>query len=443
MVTVNFKFNTNELRKDKGYYCVNIRYSSLEKKTKGLKYSDTQISVGYLKILKKEWTGLSITDDKKNCILDNIKKELQSYVNSLTDNIYFSDKKIKKIVESHNPKNKLNFEKLKVFDCIYKGYVNEKEKYNNGEINISTKTLKNYLDTVNSYKRYKDTHQSLNNLCVKDLDNKWFNSYEKWLFNDEKYTFETSRIHCRLARKLLKRIVGNKKNNVLNVPFSIPRPKNSPIKQVITFEEIKLISKTDFSYVEFPEQYKKYQKIDLNIIRDWMIIGWHIGQRFEDLQNLDFSQIDGEILRNVYQQKGKKNVPVIPIFAGFTHWLKSNDKFPRKYSLVYFNVGMKMICKHIGMNKIVEASISQTLENGDRRNIIQKYEKWETISSHCLRRSYATYMYKKFPEKIDYIMLITGHKSLKDFYRYIQLSLLEKATDFLQEISNTVWDLES
>ena len=55
------------------------------------------------------------------------------------------------------------------------------------------------------------------------------------------------------------------------------------------------------------------------------------------------------------------------------------------------------------------------------------YKKWQLLSTHCARRSFATNLYKQGFPTIS-IMKITGHKSEKSFMRYIKVTEEEVAT---------------
>ena len=56
-----------------------------------------------------------------------------------------------------------------------------------------------------------------------------------------------------------------------------------------------------------------------------------------------------------------------------------------------------------------------------------KYKVWELISSHTDRRSAATNMYNSGRMKTLQIMLITGHTTEKNFFRYIKINREENA----------------
>ena len=79
-----------------------------------------------------------------------------------------------------------------------------------------------------------------------------------------------------------------------------------------------------------------------------------------------------------------------------------------------FNRTIKDICKEV---KINEKVIKRELR-GDKW-IEKEYEKWEVISSHSMRRSFATNFYEAgFP--VSELILITNHSTEKQFFDYVK-----------------------
>ena len=75
--------------------------------------------------------------------------------------------------------------------------------------------------------------------------------------------------------------------------------------------------------------------------------------------------------------------------------------------------------------RIAEENKSKTFRYDEDGNII-KY-KWELIATHTGRRTCATNMYLSKKYDIREMMLVTGHKKVETFMKYIKLSLDEEA----------------
>lgn len=98
------------------------------------------------------------------------------------------------------------------------------------------------------------------------------------------------------------------------------------------------------------------------------------------------------------------------------------------------NSYIKKVCEIAEINEIVNGSklvcigTEKTKENKDKkvfRKRIAKYRKFELISSHTCRRSFATNIYEKFD--ILAIMRMTDHRSEKQFLDYIKVTPREYA----------------
>jgi integrase len=86
-----------------------------------------------------------------------------------------------------------------------------------------------------------------------------------------------------------------------------------------------------------------------------------------------------------------------------------------------FNEYIKTVCRFCGIDELVQ--ITRTVE-GKRETAI--YAKYELVSSHTARRSFATNAYKAgIP--ILAIMAITGHSTEKVFMKYVRVSKGEQA----------------
>lgn len=148
---------------------------------------------------------------------------------------------------------------------------------------------------------------------------------------------------------------------------------------------------------------------------DVFIIGCYTGLRISDLSNLDKSQIDNKTkLLKVITEKTKEIVH-LPL-----HWRileimkKYNGEFPKAFSDQYMNTTIKDICKKI---KVLQTKMEFIKTVG---GVVERYkcEKWEKISNHTARRSFATNLYLSGFDTIS-IMKLTGHQSEKSFMKYI------------------------
>lgn len=120
-----------------------------------------------------------------------------------------------------------------------------------------------------------------------------------------------------------------------------------------------------------------------------------------------------------YKTKDKVVIPLHPMVGTILN--KYHGNLPNNISNQKFNDYIKEACKIAGINESVSKSITK---GGINRS--KNYKKWELVSSHTARRSFATNLYKSGFPTIS-IMAITGHKTEKAFLTYIRVTPEEHA----------------
>jgi len=156
-------------------------------------------------------------------------------------------------------------------------------------------------------------------------------------------------------------------------------------------------------------------------IRDLFVVGCLTGMRYSDYSTLTSENIQNDI---IVKKTKKTGVTVhVPIHA-YIHEIiqKYNGELPGDISIQHFNRTIKPICKKIGFTDTVV--FTRTVGH---EVVTQSYETWQVISSHTARRSAATNMYNSGRMKTLQIMLITGHTTEKNFFRYIKINREENA----------------
>lgn len=168
---------------------------------------------------------------------------------------------------------------------------------------------------------------------------------------------------------------------------------------------------------------KKQEKI-----RDLFIVGCLTGMRYSDYSTLTSDNIQNDI---IIKKTKKTGVTVhVPMHSYIKELLeKYNGELPKDISIQHFNRSIKTICKKIGLtDKVV---FTRTVGH----NVVtDTYEMWQVISSHTARRSAATNMYNSGRMKTLQIMLITGHTTEKNFFRYIKIGREENAKNISTDL---------
>lgn len=180
----------------------------------------------------------------------------------------------------------------------------------------------------------------------------------------------------------------------------------------LNFEELKQIEETK----DLPEH--------LESARDWLIISCYTGQRISDFLRFSKDMIrieQGKSLLEFKQQKTKK-LMTIPLHEKVLVILdKRNGEFPRGMSDQRYNEHIKTVCDKAELyNKVTgkkQTNIALKGEPKKIRNVSGTFPKWELVTSHIGRRSFASNFYGHIPT--NYLIYVTGHSSEDLFLKYI------------------------
>lgn len=169
----------------------------------------------------------------------------------------------------------------------------------------------------------------------------------------------------------------------------------------------------------------------LDNARDLFIIGLRTGLRISDFLRLK----DINLKRGFIEiETAKTGEPVIiPLHQQIQAILeKRNGILPYSISDQKFNEYIKEICQKVGINEITDGA---KMNPKTKRKETGQYPKYELISSHTCRRSFASNLYGKLPNMV--IMAITGHTTESVFLKYIKITKKEHA-----ETLKTFWAKE-
>lgn len=269
-----------------------------------------------------------------------------------------------------------------------------------GLSNNSIRNLKRFYDLIQEFE--SDFGQSI---MLDTIDHMLVNAFKEWLLTEKEYSLN----NAGLQLKLLKMICKEAERMSINVnPYtrhieSFTQKSKDRVLQTISFEEIKQIK----ALRDLPST--------LENARKWILIGLYIGQRVSDLLALKPSQlrfIENGVYIDINQQKTDKYVTVGVVDKEVIQILKKN--FPYSISAQLFNRQIKQICQIAGIYEMVSG---YKLCIKTRRKRLGTHPKYSLISSHDLRRSFATNYFGKIETPI--LMQITGHSKESTFLSYI------------------------
>ena len=269
-----------------------------------------------------------------------------------------------------------------------------------GLSNNSIRNLKRFYDLIQEFE--SDFGQSI---MLNTIDHMLVNAFKEWLLTEKEYSLN----NAGLQLKLLKMICKEAERMSINVnPYtrhieSFTQKSKDRVLQTISFEEIIKIK----AIRNLPST--------LENARKWILIGLYVGQRVSDLLALKPSQlrfIENGVYIDINQQKTDKYVTVGVVDKEVIQILK--QRFPYPISAQLFNRQIKQICQIAGIYEMVSG---YKLCIKTKRKRLGIHPKYSLISSHDLRRSFATNYFGKIETPI--LMQITGHSKESTFLSYI------------------------
>ncbi len=265
-------------------------------------------------------------------------------------------------------------------------------------------TLKHVQEFVQSKRKKFD---------FEDINKSLLNEFVEYLFSKD---FQMN--HVQKLASTLKTVLRAADQDEVSPNFKLkgewlklPRADTDAI--YLTPKEVDAIANFDLS-----------QSPRLDRVRDIFLIGCYTGLRFSDYSNLSSVSFktaeDGtkEISLRAKKTKGLIHYPLFPEAERILQ--KHGDNPPSGISNTKMNLYLKELGKLVGIDDLVTFNLTV----GGKR-IQETYYKWEKISTHTARRTFATNaMEGQMP--VELIMHMTGHKNHKDFFKYIKFSNQEK-----------------
>lgn len=170
----------------------------------------------------------------------------------------------------------------------------------------------------------------------------------------------------------------------------------------------------------------------LQNVRDCFIIGCYTGLRFSDISNINKEHVFNNTIKIKTQKTDQwVTIPLLePVRNIMTTYRLSPNGFPKVCNSLTMNKYLKQIGEMAGLTDV----IIKVRSKGKTR-VEQRLPKFQLITTHTARRSFATNLFKKgVPSRV--IMLITGHKTEKSFNSYIKINSDENAELLLSYLSN-------
>jgi hypothetical protein len=335
--------------------------------------------------------------------LNRIETEAEQIaLRSLYNKTDLTNEAFKKELDTFLGKREATDEKLTFFR-YFKKVIEERA----GNPNYSKGSIKVYVSTFNHLKGYVDSVLKREPTFA-DFNHAFFSGFSNYLFAKE---YGNNYVHK--LTSTLKTILREADRREVAPDLKIRdgwlvATREEPPAIYLTEEELTLLFNFDFS--DNPR---------LCRVRDLFLIGCYSGLRFSDFTELkpgNFKKTaDGkEYIEMMTQKTGAK--VTIPAKSELRAILARNGhQLPKAISNQNFNDYLKEVGQLAGIN---EPTMMTRFRNGKR--IDQTFPKYELMTTHTARRSFATNAYKA-NVPVKYIMTVTGHKTEREFYKYVRI----------------------
>lgn len=275
----------------------------------------------------------------------------------------------------------------------------------------------NRITNIRAFKKHLENyeaHEYKKRLLLSDITNETLTKFRDF-FLDNGYSVNFAGTHLSTFKTICLFIQSK------DLELNVKTDKISPLKEKKNEEDIIYLT---------PEELQKIEALtdlipSLENTRKWLLLGCEIGQRGGDLLNLtekNIIEIEGVAVIKLTQQKTGKQVyiPLTPTAQ------KIVREFPKNIGQTAFNNFAKKLCRLAGINQKVKGRQARTETTATQ--IVEK-EKWEFISSHTCRRSFASNYYGKIPTST--LKTITGHSTEEMFLRYIGKTAFDHAKEMI------------
>ena len=266
---------------------------------------------------------------------------------------------------------------------------------------VSHRTILQY----NQMKRYLFEYldfAKMGDIPVRDLDKKFYDGYVSFL-NFKGFKLNTVGKHIKNVKAVINWLPLSER---MECEFVAPRKCKKLSEEVdnvyLSTEELHAIETVELEHAYHDK------------VRDQFILLAWTGCRYSDLDKLaDPKSIERGYFELEQMKTGTK--VCIPIFEPVKRiFQKYNGELPPVISNQKFNSFLKEICQMAGITE--DTSITHTIAG---RRIKEYFPKYELVSAHTARRSFATNMFESGAPALV-IMQITGHKTEKAFLSYIK-----------------------
>ncbi len=412
VVRFAFKETNVNMEKDKKKESpINLIFSYGGKKLKystGFKacYEDWDFNKQRIKSNKSLLVNAREVNNLLNFIDTSLTKEYSKFI---SEQIEVTNELLKSYLDKLLNKNTIEItseKNISFNEFAYEVLENKKKR-------ITIETYKSYRQTLIKLEMYSKVNKTP--ITFNSFDKKFVNLFSTFL--EEYYDHQQNSLskHFKNLKTYLIEAVNRgliSNSNFIIKDFCYPTEETTAI--YLTEKELQKMFDADLS-----------QNRTMELARDIFLIGCYIGQRVSDYNGLtenDIITLKGVKYFKIRQSKTKTDV-LCPITKEISEImrLRHNNLPPNKLNEPDINENIKELGRSLGFTKKIKCEFTK-----GGKKVIEMIPKHDLIMTHTARRSFCTNMYLKKMPVFD-IMLFSGHKTEKEFYKYIRIKGEERA----------------
>ena len=286
---------------------------------------------------------------------------------------------------------------------------------------ISKTTIRVYKQAFRELEAYNAKYYKNRIFDFEQIDYYFYTQFQKYLINEKNYSTNTVGKHTKTlksffleaqARGLMPNFVARRFKSVSEQTDAI----------YLDVEELNTLFNLDLSHNSRLER-----------VRDLFIVGSWTGLRFSDFTRIAAENIKNGFIEMQTQKTGE--TVIIPIHRHVEAIMSRYEgKTLNSLPIPMSNQKMNDYLKELGELAGINETINQTFTKGGKK-VSVNYPKYQLITTHSARRSFATNQYLAGFPSIS-IMKLTGHRTEKAFMKYIKVTSKEHAQKLLELWNN-------
>jgi integrase len=278
---------------------------------------------------------------------------------------------------------------------------------------VNTRTVQRYQTTFKLLSDFQTKYKTVIDFDAIDLD--FYKDFSSYMAKTKDYTPATMGKHVSTLKTFLN--VATQEGINVNLKY-----QSKGFKAIETESDSIHLNESEILEIE---------RLDLSAnprldhVRDLFLIGCYTGLRYSDFTTIQPKDIrqgkDGEYLDIIqFKTKGRVEIAIHRTVRAILD--KYHGQLPEAISNQKFNDYLKEVAE---MVESLQVLVTRSITKGGK-TIEDVKPKWQLVSSHTGRRSYATNEYERGTPTLS-IMDITGHRTERSFLGYVKTSASKHA----------------